>query len=83
MGDRIKEALLVLEHHRALFRLKHARTEGERYRYIQEVRLAEEHLKAYEEGLNDKRVQGNEKVNNSGEARPTLCVLWKKDNARK
>lgn len=75
MNDRVTEALLVLEHHRALFRLKHARTEGEHYRYLQEVRLAEEHLKAYEEGLNGKGVQDNKKTYNTGKAVPTLCFV--------
>lgn len=72
MSDKVVEALLVLEHHRALFRLKHARTEGERYRYLKEVQLAEEHLKAYEEGLNGKGVQDNKETDNTGKAVPTL-----------
>ena len=83
MNGRIKEAMLVLEHHRALFRYKNAQNERERAVFKEQVKTAEENLRAYEEGLNDRRVQGNEKVNNSGEAGSNLRILWKKDNTRK
>ena len=83
MEDRIREAMLVLEHHRALFRLKHARTEGERYKYKKEVQIAENNLKEYEREVNDRRVQTDEKANNTRETSTNLRILWKKDNKRK
>lgn len=79
MNDRIKEAMLVLEHHRALFRYKNAQNERERAVFKEQVKTAEANLRAYEEGLNGKGVQDTQKADNTGKASPTLCFVRRAD----
>lgn len=79
MTDRVREAILVIEHHRALFRLKYAKTEAERCKYREEVKLAESNLSSYMESINGKRVQDDKKADNTGKARPTLCFVRRAD----
>lgn len=47
MNDRIKEAMLVLEHHRALFRLKNAKTPEDRLVFGEQVKQSQQRLNNY------------------------------------
>ena len=47
MNDRIKEAALVLEHHRALFRLKNSKTPEDRLVFGEQVKQSQQRLNNY------------------------------------
>ena len=82
MQSRVEEVVTAIEYNRVMHRIANTTDENEKIQLRSVAKWLGDKLDSYRRG-NDRRVQGNEKVNNSGEARPTLCVLWKKDNERK
>lgn len=79
---RIEEQITTIELHRALFRLRHARTAGEKILLEKTVKWLRGKIEEYRSD-NDRRIQRNEKTDNSGEVSTSMRLLREKNNKSK